>query len=88
MVPNGAKWCNCALAGGSLLCLLPPALACPADLPPPLLSCPRRLKGHFLPYNSGLLAREALSHPFFGAGRVQHGRVPEQLDAAFPPGEA
>ena len=28
----------------------------------------RRLKGHLFPFNSGLLAREALSHPFFGAG--------------------
>ena len=28
-----------------------------------------RLKGHLLPFNSGLLAREALSHPFFGVGR-------------------
>jgi hypothetical protein len=61
----------------------PALLTCPADL---LLPC--RLKGHFLPYNSGLLAREALSHPFFGAGRVKHARVPEQLDAAFPPAEA
>ena len=44
-----------------------------------------RLKGHFLPYNSGLLAREALSHPFFGSGcRVKYARVPEQLSAAFP----
>ena len=61
----------------------PAPLTYPADL---LLPC--SLKGHFLPYNSGLLAREALSHPFFGAGRVKHARVPEQLDAAFPPGEA
>ncbi|PSC70169.1 kinase-like superfamily isoform A [Micractinium conductrix] len=35
-----------------------------------------RLKGHLFPFNSGLLAREALSHPFFGAGNVRHATVP------------
>lgn len=43
-----------------------------------------RLKGHLLPYNSGLLAREALSHPFFGAGAVKHARAPVPLREAFP----
>ena len=28
---------------------------------------------------SGLLAREALTHPFFGAGRVQHAAVPRSI---------
>ena len=44
-----------------------------------------RLKGHLMPYNSGLLAREALSHPFFGAGSVRHAPLPMELARAFPP---
>ena len=38
-----------------------------------------------MPYNSGLLAREALSHPFFGAGSVRHAPLPMELARAFPP---
>jgi hypothetical protein len=36
------------------------------------------------PYNSGLLAGEALVSPFFGAGRVQHAKVPVCVEEAFP----
>ncbi|KAI7840831.1 hypothetical protein COHA_005477 [Chlorella ohadii] len=44
-----------------------------------------RLKGHLLPHNSGLLAREALSHPFLSPGvQVPHAPVPNKLAAAFP----
>lgn len=43
-----------------------------------------RLKSHVLPYNSGLLAREALSHPFFGLPGVQHAELPAALSKAFP----
>lgn len=35
-----------------------------------------RMRAHLFPFNSGLLAREALTHPFFGVGRVQHATVP------------
>ncbi|KAL4458764.1 hypothetical protein ABPG75_013629 [Micractinium tetrahymenae] len=40
-----------------------------------------RFKAHVVPFNSGLLAREALSHPFFGAGEVQHASVPWKVGA-------
>lgn len=40
-----------------------------------------RFKAHIVPFNSGLLAREALSHPFFGAGEVQHASVPWKVGA-------
>lgn len=48
------------------------------------LAAPRRLKSHVLPYNSGLLAREALSHPFFGSPGVRHAELPAALSKAFP----
>ncbi|PSC76125.1 kinase-like superfamily [Micractinium conductrix] len=40
-----------------------------------------RIKAHCLPYNSGLRAAEALVHPFFGAGGVQHAPLPAPLAA-------
>ncbi|EFN56123.1 expressed protein [Chlorella variabilis] len=46
-----------------------------------------RLKGHILPYNSGLLAREALSHPFFTRGDysgLKHASLPAELPQVFP----
>lgn len=36
------------------------------------------------PFNSGLLAAEALCSPFFGAGRVQHAKLPVCVEQAFP----
>ncbi len=60
---------------------LHPLLRLPSGLSP---RC-RRLKGHLLPHNSGLLAREALSHPFLSPGvQVPHAPVPNKLAAAFP----
>lgn len=43
-----------------------------------------RLKGHILPFNSGLLAREALSHPFFGTPTIRHAEIPVPLTCVFP----
>ena len=62
----------------------PPALPRPTPRPRP--APPRRLKGHALPHNSGLLAREGLSHPFIAGGPplVQHAMVPDVLSSAFP----
>jgi hypothetical protein len=48
-----------------------------------LLRC-CRLKGHILPFNSGLLAREALSHPFFGTPTIRHAEIPVPLTCVFP----
>ncbi len=36
------------------------------------------------PYNSGLTAGEALTAPFFGAGRVLHAKLPICTATAFP----
>lgn len=43
-----------------------------------------RFQAHWSPYNSGLLAGEALVAPFFGAGRVQHAKLPVCVEQAFP----
>lgn len=43
-----------------------------------------RFQAHAKPYNSGLLAGEALVAPFFGAGRVQHAKLPVCVETAFP----
>eukprot|EP00887_Chlorella_sp_A99_P007384 scaffold2.g7384.t1 len=43
-----------------------------------------RLKAHLYPYNSGLLAGEALVAPFFGVGRAPHAALPVCVEAAFP----
>ncbi|KAL4857795.1 NEDD8-activating enzyme E1 catalytic subunit [Chlorella vulgaris] len=45
-----------------------------------------RVKAHTLPFNSGLLAGEALVHPFFRsqAGPVKHATVPAALEHMFP----
>lgn len=42
------------------------------------------MRAHLKPFNSGLLAGEALVAPFFGAGRVQHAKLPVCVDQAFP----
>lgn len=55
-----------------------PASSCPP--PPP----PCSFKAHVVPFNSGLLAREVLCHPFFGAGEVQHASVPWKVRATWP----
>lgn len=39
---------------------------------------------HVRPFNSGLMAGEALVSPFFGAAQVQHARLPVCTEAAFP----
>ncbi|EFN56120.1 expressed protein [Chlorella variabilis] len=43
-----------------------------------------RWSAHMKPFNSGLLAAEALCSPFFGAGRVQHAKLPVCVEQAFP----
>ncbi|KAL4423056.1 hypothetical protein ABPG77_005861 [Micractinium sp. CCAP 211/92] len=43
-----------------------------------------RIQAHWHPFNSGLLAGEALVAPFFGAGRVQHAKLPVCAEQAFP----
>ena len=43
-----------------------------------------RMKAHLYPFNSGLLAGEALVSPFFGVERAPHAQVPVALEAAFP----
>lgn len=62
--------------------------ACSPAAPPPLGFSPFC---SFFPYNSGLLAREGLSHPFFAVKgtlpQVVHARVPNTLGAAFLPEE-
>ena len=60
----------------------------PGTLPPPSAPCCRRLKAHMSPFNSGLLAGEALTAPFFGApeGRVEHATLPVSVSRAFPLG--
>lgn len=55
-------------------------MLCPACPVFPVCSA----KAHFRPYNSGLLAGEALVSPFFGEGRVQHASLPVCVEAAFP----
>lgn len=77
-------------AGGScggwrLLAWPPPLQPSPPHTRLRLLPhAPRSLAAHWSPFNSGLLAGEALTAPFFGAGRVQHARLPVCAEAAFP----
>lgn len=40
--------------------------------------------GHFKPFNSGLLAGEALVSPFFGLKGAPHAKLPVCVEAAFP----
>ena len=42
------------------------------------------MKAHLYPFNSGLLAGEALVSPFFGRDRAPHAQVPVCVEAAFP----
>ena len=42
------------------------------------------MAAHLRPYNSGLLAGEALVAPFFGVATAPHAKVPTCVEAAFP----
>lgn len=42
------------------------------------------LSAHITPYNSGLLAGEALVSPFFGGKGAPHAKLPVCVEAAFP----
>lgn len=42
------------------------------------------LSAHFAPFNSGLLAGEALVSPFFGTGGAKHATLPVCVESAFP----
>lgn len=42
------------------------------------------LSAHFAPFNSGLLAGEALVSPFFGNGGAPHAKLPVCVQSAFP----
>ncbi|KDD71227.1 hypothetical protein H632_c5515p0 [Helicosporidium sp. ATCC 50920] len=42
------------------------------------------IKAHIYPYNSGMLAGEALVSPFFGNAQVAHAKYPVSVDTVFP----
>lgn len=42
------------------------------------------LAAHLKPFNSGLLAGEALVSPFFGVKGAPHAQLPVCVEAAFP----
>lgn len=63
----------------SALALTPPPACLPAAT-----AVVRRAAAHLKPFNSGLLAGEALCAPFFGAARVSHAKLPVCAEQVFP----